>query len=214
MGKVILLADCRCGGTVLRKTLGSHPDLHLAGEALHPLAPRPTDWAAWISEMFAGHDGSHLQRYQLPRDSEAWSMLARLPDIRVIDLRREDKVEQYASWKLAMVTSSWHTRPETLPRIKWNQEECKSKMREWAEGQRLTERIFAGVPTLRITFEQIADDIGGVLYRCQRFLGITPTPLRPAIDRMAPVDYPTIFSGYPVRGYPVHRQTYLPSQNA
>ena len=204
----ILLADCRCGGTALRDTLGGHPDLrHDPGEPLDPNCgdgPRYYDephsratWERFVEGYFDAHDLWHLQRYQIRTRSHGWNVIKEVPGLRIIDLRREDKVEQFASWKFAMATNHWHSRPQSPPQLRWNQDDCDHWCYVWQRKRQFTSHMFDGVPSLSITFEDLVDDFGGTVYRCQQFLGLEPLPLEPAMQRLPPVDYAAVFDGWP-----------------
>ncbi|MEX1026465.1 MAG: hypothetical protein WD049_00435 [Candidatus Paceibacterota bacterium] len=203
MGKFVILSDCRCGGTTLTETLDQHPQLNVHGEVLLSmrLGQRPRsdwpDWPALVAQAFDHCDGFHLQRYQLPWHRDPWNAFAAYPDLRVIDLRRLDLLQQYASWRVAMATQQWRERPESLPRLTWNEDDFRKTASAWEEGRAYTDRAFAGLPQLKLTFQDLCDDFGGTIYRCQRFLGIEPTPLKPSQPRNPKLDYADVFFGWP-----------------
>lgn len=201
MEPFLVLADCRCGGTALVSALGSHPDIQTQGELLDPTLPgyvAPDDWGRFLSLAFATCDGWHLQRYQIPTVDQ-WELVARWPNLRVIDLRRENLTEQYASWCLASELDLWHERPAELPRIAWDQAEHDRITADWTAGRQLTDEVLERwrVPVLRVTFEQLAADFDAVAERCQEFLGVSVRSLTPATRRMPSVDYSSIYEGWP-----------------
>ena len=67
----------------------------------------PSDIGAFARSTFRDWTGFHLQRYQIPNEVAAWRELI-VPDLHVIDLRRDDLLAQYRSWRLAMDSDQWH----------------------------------------------------------------------------------------------------------
>lgn len=197
--KFVVVADCRCGGTALVRTLNKHPELVVLGELMsadQPYFEIPPDFDKFYSDTFQHCNGWHLHRFQLPA-AYAWYKLSKYPKLKVIDLRRENLKEQYASFKMAQETSLWHERPDEIPRIEWDTKDYKRQTTEWINGRIWTDHVFSFNPVLRITFEQIVENFNDVLGRCQDFLGVERAELNPAMKRMEAVDYSKVFVGWP-----------------
>lgn len=161
----ILLSDCRCGGTALRKMLIER-GLDLPDD--EPLL------AAWEDRSLdpwgqLTHKGAHVQRYQIA-DLDLWEQFAALP-IRIISLTRTDTLAQYVSWVNAVHTDIWHDHPrKRFLQVPFDHAQYNEVSTGWREGRAYALKVFGHLPTLHVTYEEFEADNAGVADRCAAFL--------------------------------------------
>jgi len=168
--RFILLSDCRCGGTALRKLLGMIDEEPLLQPWLERFDP---DYISYNKEHnldpcpITLRGPSHIQRYQV-EDLGIWCDLVALP-IKVIDLTRLDTIAQYKSWVAARTSNVWHNHPRRRPaKINWKEYEKVSL--EWERLRVKGLRAFQNHPLLEITYEEFEESNDACVNRCLEFL--------------------------------------------
>lgn len=199
----ILLTDPRCGGTVLRETLNQHSQLVCPGELMETykdgyVAPASDqEWIDYINRAFVNAPGWHVQRYSIPARCAGWARLSSIPSLKVISLIRVDLTAHYMSWKFAQTTNHWHSRPEELPTIPWDEKEYVRWTTNTIQRRKQTDWVFRNNSVLSLTHEDIVADFTSVLKRVQSFLEISEEELTPIQDRLPEVNYRDVFTDYP-----------------
>lgn len=152
--KFLLLADCRSGGTAVRKLLIQRGFEMPDDEPL--LIPWEHQDSPTDPMIFMSHEGIHAQRYQLD-DLNLWERVAELP-IKVINLYRLDDLAQYKSWQNAVITGVWHDHQRARPLHDYNYDHYLHVSRDWRLLRDKTYQVFANHPMMDITYEQFRDD--------------------------------------------------------
>ena len=209
MTPFVILADLRTGSTLLSSTLDRHPEVTCWGELLHtqdfpdncpPGADRHAlDGRSLVRRAFssrAGRLASSARGFRAmvgqpeptePQWSSAWDELAATPGLRVIELRREDRLAQFASLRVAAQTGIYHhspgdpvLTPDERPRFEVDPEELLA----WAQER---DALFAQRraqlgrrPFLVLTYEQLTQHWPHAMARVQHFLGVAAHALQPA----------------------------------
>ena len=123
--RFVILTEARTGSNLLVSLLDSHPDITCHSEVFHrkkvyakpPLDSMSVQWRNThvrevLETIFANLDEgseSHATGFKLfwYHKPSLLFRLARKPEFRFIVLRRDDKLSQYASRKIALKTGEW-----------------------------------------------------------------------------------------------------------
>jgi hypothetical protein len=195
----VIVAGLRTGSTLLSTSLDSHPSIRCYGELFHerdfpdnqvPGCDRhQLPATAVIARMLEvaepgstvgframlGHPGPSR-----PGWASLWEDLRRLPMLRVVHLERRDWLAQYASLMIAKRTGVFHPSPECpaparRPTIRIDPEE----FQRWADGEMALrsarERTLAGLPCLRVHYEDLANSWEPTIRRLLGFLDVPRT---------------------------------------
>lgn len=180
----LIIGDVRCGGTMLSRTLNSHPHMSVADEPLLRVYMAGGITQADFEDMGRVYDGFRVQRSYFPKTIQ-------LGDIKVINLYRRDKLAQYLSFKLALHTGGWTERREPDRPIRFNSHAYSQAVSEWKSQKESMDRRIAHLDVYELAYEDIVDHLG----RIQDFLGVARCELSPAMKRLDPVDYSRVFDG-------------------
>lgn len=195
----LVIADCRCGGTNLVKTLGSHPRVKMTNiddcqEKLAALwaAKTEPDWPVWLQEQWQQADVWHLQRYQVSRTSVGWDhILSANP--RIIYLIRENVLLQYLSWKYALHTQQFHRRQKKDIRLEFDNKDFAYWSSVWKDKQLWVANKLRPLSSITITFESLQYDWHDTIASVQRFLGLEYFKLNQYMPTPVELDYHAIF---------------------
>ena len=141
-----------------------------------------------------------------PLWADVWQRLAAMPDLRVIHLRRRDLVARHLSHLLARSTGFWHSwdtdtaasvshlhapppeqvgrRREAQPPIEVDADRLELDFGEVTGWHRAADRELAARPILHVSYEDLCADFAAETARVQRFLGVSPAALRPAVGKL------------------------------
>jgi hypothetical protein len=205
MPKLLVLADERCGGTNLTKTIGQHPevktnDLFNCQELLDPRShfaektpPASQDeWTDLFDSFWAERDIWHLQRYQLPTGTGGWAALVE-QNARFVSLYREDECLQYLSWRYASVTDCWHDPHRQAMSLWWSPEDFGERVGRWRAMRAWARTVLPESMVLWLSYEELDGQWELSIARCLEHCGLSPFVLPPAMERPAELDYFAIF---------------------
>jgi hypothetical protein len=141
-----------------------------------------------------------------PLWSDVWPRLAAMPDLRVIHLRRRDLLARHLSHLLARATGFWHAweaeaaarvshlhapppeqvgrRRDEPPPIEVDPDRLELDFEEVTGWHGAADRLLAGRPTLHVRYEDLCAEFATETARVQRFLGVEPAALRPAVGKL------------------------------
>ena len=141
-----------------------------------------------------------------PSWADVWPRLAAMPELRVLHLRRRDLLARHLSHLLARATGFWHAwdtgaaarvshlhapppeqvgRPrETPPPIAIDPDRLALDFEEVSGWHAAADQVLAGRPVLQVAYEDLCADFSGETDRVQRFLGVAPAALRPAVGKL------------------------------
>lgn len=209
--RFVVLATGRTGSTLLIRTLDRHPQIVTYGELFRMLETFPPHYqqfggaeALYQSDPARFMDEEIFRKY--PRETRAvgfkifyehapqdmdwgkavWDGLRAQPDLHVIHLRRRNRLRSFLSLQRAAQTQEWikySGKTEQAGAIALDHEAALA----WFESVEAREQRFADLfsdhPTFAAYYEDISDDMDGVLLGLQRFLGVDPRPLAPATSK-------------------------------
>jgi hypothetical protein len=141
-----------------------------------------------------------------PAWADVWQRLAAMDDLLVVHLLRHDLLARHLSHLLARATGYWHAweagaadrvshlhappaeqvgqvRERPAP-VVVDPDRLELDFEEVTEWRRAADRALAGRPILHVGYEDLRADFAAVTDRVQRFLGVEPVPLRPAVARI------------------------------
>lgn len=205
--RFVIVADLRTGSTLLGSTLNRHPGIRCRGEIFHPddfpdngvpgADRRRLTAAELLRAALEPESGRHraigframifLPQPPCPRWLDAWARLAELDDLRVIYLRRENRLAQYVSVRVAQRLGIYHPAPgrelptpERRPTIRVAPRAIGRWVRERERLEALRRRQLAGRRSLEVQYSELVEDWATTIGRVERFLAVEPLPLRPA----------------------------------
>jgi len=129
------------------------------------------------AELGATCAGFKLLYFQGLIDHRILSHLASLPDLRVVHLRRRDRLRRFLSHKRAAMTDSWHTpkgaaKPTAREPLALGPWECVKDFALIEMMELLYAAFFAQNAILDLTYEDLAEDLNSAGQDFARFLGI------------------------------------------
>jgi hypothetical protein len=174
-----------------RKALDDDPEL---------LALRRRDPIAYFDRIYGrvaeagaaafGFKLHYMDGYVRPRFVEH---LASLPELRVLHLKRRDRLARYLSQELAKRTGTWvvsraHGGSEcgpADPSIELAPAACEEDFRSHAGFERVYDAVFSHAAPLELVYEDLSVDPTTSALRVQEFLGVVPTVLQPWTTRQS-----------------------------
>jgi LPS sulfotransferase NodH len=228
--RFVILTEARSGSNLLVSLLDSHPNISCHSEVFHRKAvfakpPLRNVTVAWrdahidetLQTVFSAPSretdiaaaGFKLFYYHKPR------LLLRLAadsDVRVIVLRRKDKLAQYASRKISLRTGYWRAqvpaRDAQRVVVYRPADEPEPARVEYRVLEHLGHTLFSGFchfaalrvlalyrsPVLLVTYEDLAADRDRELGRVQEFLGVQSTATLTTMQRQNPISTLARFS--------------------
>ena len=226
----VILTEARTGSNLLVSLLDSHPDINCHSEVFHrktvyakpPLDAMSVEWRdAHVEEVldaiFADKDrgerllanGFKLFYYHKPK---LILRLARDPKVKFIVLRRNDKLSQYSSRKIALKTGRWAGPKENRGETNSAADEkprgggqAKVKYSVWGH---LTYSIFSelcyyvamrvlahfGAKTFQVRYEDLVTDLDGQMREVLSFLQLSEADLSTELERQNSPDVIDRFS--------------------
>lgn len=197
--RFIVLAQPRTGSTLLIASLNRHPEIQTRGEVLNAghCIPLPDDGrervrAAWERIGPCSAAGFKVLAFQ-PWDNDpeqwatGWDEIAGDPFVKVIVLRREDQLAQFASWKVANTIGRWkEQQQENRPVIDVSPDELRW-FKQWND-QLLAERLrrLDLHDKIEVTYEQLTDNWQPTMERVQQFLGVPVVEMQQATTKQEP----------------------------
>jgi LPS sulfotransferase NodH len=200
--KFLIITTNRTGSTVLRRTLNDHPALNVEDEIFlfddkgyfeklrekvaYEVYPRyelrelnwESDLIPLILSMFEHYNGFKIQicAKQIHKNNPAWVFLSLMPDLKIIHMRRRNKIDQMISLELANARDIWHLNkdqenPEISP-IHVNPETCITRARHFEHYECYFKKLFCLRDSMEVWYEDLNEDIDRVVGRVQKFLGV------------------------------------------
>jgi len=195
----LVVADCRCGGTNLVKSLGSHPGMHmrdinLCQEKLadHWAEGREPEWESWLEEQWSEASVWHLQRYQISRRSSGWDFVLKA-NPKVISLFRENTLLQYLSWKYACHTQQFHRRQKLDISLPFDNSDYIYWASAWRDKKTWVRNKLRPLNCIEVSYEDLQYNWDATLARIQSFLGLAYCHIPEYMPEPTPLDYYSIF---------------------
>lgn len=184
----------RQGSSYLEGLLDSHPYVRCEGELFAPAA-RSTrcfaksnyqDFGRYLEESL--HNGSHpVIGFKMPWISlldypESWDFFRR-HRYKLIQLTRDNLLDQYISMMLAKLNNSWRSDRGTIKIRQFvaDFQEAEGYFRSWVGQNALLRQALCSYPSVHITYEQLLDGAGVVT--ASDFLDLPPAPLKSRFKR-------------------------------
>jgi len=205
----IILSRSRTGSNLLNSSLGSHPAVHVKGEHFGHLRgdtieKRHTQafgkQPSWISaagcKVFYYHP-----HYGNP--APLFAMLKRDPRLKVIHLKREDKLRSVLSWMIARKNNTYTATAETalIPADKKRQKVDPDELIDWIEKtigwEDWGDAFFSDREILNITYEELTADLPGEYARVLRYLDLPDHVPRSSLQRQNPEPVDQLVSNWP-----------------
>lgn len=210
-----ILCVGRVGSEHLVSLLDSHPGITCFGELFAPswgagkrraTTPVPRffesdhddPWTYW-TEVTAGLTGQllglklpHSSLESHPRSRE----LLDSSDVRIIRLRRANRVAQYVSVVIAAESGVWQSTDGTrrTQTIRVDPAKCVEALQGITRSEAELDRLAAGHPCFELTYEVLADGKG--LEEIQAFLGVAPQPLSSPYERLRTLPLQDVVENY------------------
>lgn len=225
----VLISFLRSGTHLIRTALESHPNIACQTEVFNsdnPHLPYPlslkteevlTKWAFKVPDENTTHAGFVLQAYhpnglkafpgirQNPDWNNVWDILASMPDLKVIHLRRSNLLKRHLSHRKARHTGQWHNwKSERLSNVSFLETPTAQQIDRPANAHALTldadnlavdfadvsawhdfaERKLGHLPSLKLTYEDLCSDFEAQCQKAQAFLGVQQQPLTSAVNKL------------------------------
>lgn len=222
----IILSRSRTGSNLLNSSLGSHPKVHVKGEHFGHLGGDTIEkrhmqafgkQPSWISaagcKVFYYHP-----HYGDP--APLFAMLKRDPRLKVIHLKREDKLRSVLSWMIARENNTYTATAEAtlIPAEKKRQRVDPDELIDWIEKtmewEEWGDNFFSDREILNITYEDLTADLPGEYTRVLRYLGLPDHSPRSPLRRQNPEPVDQLVSNWPeLRARLIERgfERFLPS---
>jgi len=213
--RAVILATQRTGSTFLAECLGSHPEIHCAGELLNgqpdlPIPPPRGPFRYVVKAVRIARTGAWLPHYRLERFYRAgrspvrcfkamYNQLARPGalgyllghrEIRVIHLRRENLLATQVSTLLMQKRPELQATGYVAPlRIRVDPQRVLAAMRAAEARYRRFEALFAGHAVLPVSYESLFDGAqlrATTAGRLCDFLGVARQPMESRIIKLNP----------------------------
>jgi len=181
--RFIVLTTPRSGSNLLMTFLDSHPDIYVRGEMLAKQFGRS------VKELVDPHFRKQPKQFRAvglklfhehPYDGkpeDAWKVFLTYPKLKIIFLDRKNKLKQYYSIMRANNNAEWYSNgsqsskptvleldPEGFARYLRRHENYNQRLNEY----------FHDVPSIKMTYEDLAGDTEGVFQQVTDFLGVAP----------------------------------------
>lgn len=213
--RAVILTTQRTGSTFLAECLGSHPDIHCAGELLNgqpdwSIPPPRGPFRYLVKGARIARTGAWLPQYRLEKYycgglsqvrcfKAMYNQLARPfalryllehREIRVIHLRRENLLATQVSTLLMQKRPELQATGHVTPlRIRVDPQRVLARMRAAEARYRRFEALFAGHAQLPVTYESLFDGSqlrAATAERLCDFLGIARRPMQSRIIKLNP----------------------------
>ena len=201
----IVLTSHRTGSNLLVSLLADHPRVHATGEVLSrhvPLAlvcPEARSWerltpARLLHRRVFGRPGvaaagcKVFYHHGAGFSRSAWAYLAALPDLRVVHLRRRDRLARYVSYLRAMQDGAWlradgdaSTAPQEPVVVDPAGFVAHATM--WEQRRRAALERLGGSAVLEVWYEDLVADREATMAAVFSHLGVAPAPVRSSLQR-------------------------------
>jgi len=180
----IILSRSRTGSNLLNSSLGSHPAVHVKGEHFGHLRGDTIEkrhmqafgkQPSWISAA-----GCKVFYYHPHHGDPAplFAMLKRDPRLKVIHLKREDKLRSVLSWMIARENDTYTAAsgtaliPAEKKRLQVDPDELIDWIEKTIEWEEWGDTFFSDREILNITYEQLTEDLPGQYKRVLGYLDL------------------------------------------
>ncbi|WP_417310871.1 hypothetical protein [Devosia sp.] len=191
----------RQGASYLQAMLDSHPDAVCQGELFAPSAGRPgylrdTDTA--FEQTSHKNIELYLSQHVQPKGTRASGFklplvalqhyphlleTARAERYRIIQLSRENLVDQYISLKLATINGAWRSDAGSyrVRRFRIEPAEMTTQLLRWTEQNLKLAQAIDGIPSIHLTYEDLLTGSG--ILQAMAFLGLPAASLTSRFQR-------------------------------
>jgi LPS sulfotransferase NodH len=136
-----------------------------------------------------GSFGVKLHHHQMVEAFGDRGLLAVWPDLRLVSIRRDDRVAQAVSWAIAEQTGRWASTHDAPGTARYDRRHVARLLRRIRREEAAWDRWFVavGIEPLRVTYERLVADPDGVVRAVLTHLGVDATvPLEPpTLERQA-----------------------------
>jgi len=148
----------------------------VTSEALHK---RFSDINGYIGEHYS-------QQYLDTKFRSAWDFLISNKRLKVIHLKRENKLKTLVSLKIAYITNKWmHWKPEELEKAtcRLEYEECVSYFTKMSNYEQSHDCLFGDHEKLVITYEELVKQQDQTINQCWDFLQLPHSPVNTILKK-------------------------------
>lgn len=230
----IVITRGRTGSTHLISLLSSHPQIQALGEVFGEYKLRNKEFHTMLNAVGAGQQldrllkgapgkavGIKLLYYQLEAAyAQEWEVrglekiagiLQADPSLKVIHLKRRQKLETLLSLKLASKTSTFHIYSEQDPykqeKIFLTVEECETEFRKATRWEEYYDAFFGNHPLLEVYYEDLVSRQEEVSSKILRFLSLPEVVLHSNLYKQNKL---AAFEA--IRNYPELKNAFLGTQ--
>lgn len=168
--KFVIIARSRTGSNLLRSFLNSHPQIEAQDELFGELKGKSCH-EIWENIFVKKNKSIKYVGFKIfyyhplnDSDNSVWDFIKKDKKIKIIHLKRENKLRAYLSRLIALQTQTWVDEGDkkkiTLEdkRVKVNLEDCLKVFREVEFWEKETNNNFYNHPFYEITFEELTEN--------------------------------------------------------
>lgn len=205
----IILSRSRTGSNLLNSSLGSHPNVHVKGEHFGHL--RGDTIEKRHAQVF-GKQPRHIKAagckvfYYHPHHGDPDSLFAMLkadPHLKVIHLKRQDKLRSVLSWMIARhndtytATSEAGLVPTEDKRIEVDPTELVDWIERTTQWERWGDAFFCDRAVLSITYEEMTADMPTQFSKVLRYLELPSDSPSTRLRRQNPEPVEDLITNWP-----------------
>ena len=243
--RFVIVSHLRSGTHMLRTSLESHPAIICQSEVFNSdnrrlpyslTTPAREILDAWVYRPLpidVQAAGFVLQAYhpwglalvpeirQNPEWGDLWTILAAMPDLRVIHLKRRNLLRRHLSHVTARASGGWHAwdrvavhrvthlgsppppdqigrRPALGDPVSLDPGILEADFRDVARAHRFADHTLGHQPKIDVIYEELCHDYELTCNRLQEFLGAVPViPLAPAVGKLEQRSLAEAIANYP-----------------
>ncbi len=148
-------------------------------------------------ESFLEENTTHEELYA--KCTDTWHYLGRDTELKVIHLRRKNKLETLVSLKTAFLTDEWvqvNTRQRAKMVLHLDFEECLQYFNKLETYEHQYPALFGGHQAIEVTYEALIEKTGEEMNRIFLFLGLPQRPVRTIMKKQIVHPLPEIIDNY------------------
>lgn len=205
----IILSRSRTGSNLLNSSLGSHPDVHVKGEHFGHLGGDSIEkrYAQAFGKQPSGIKAAGCKVfYYHPHHGDPaplFEMLKAEPRLRVIHLKRQDKLRSVLSWMIARENNTYVATSDSsvIATERKRQQVDPGELIDWIEKslgwEDWGDAYFADREILSLTYEDLTADLPREYARVLRYLDLPDHMPRSALRRQNPEPVEQLISNWP-----------------
>lgn len=229
-GSFLVMSQPRCGTHLVRGYLNSHPDVHCDGEIFHPKSRRdfhrfPPEITT-AEELFEGlrneserswfgilmHDHFGSADFKATYNWAHEQVISWRDRPKIIWLSRDDKLAQYASWKVAHSTNFWMCYEDSCKKTDFgaakssiggfdcvltpSPEEFGDWLEKWYFRREKLRAMFADFESISISYEELCRDPNRACARIFKMLNLLPVEVKPDTIKQRVYRVPRVFTNF------------------